>query len=375
MESDGENYPDEVVENSTEVELDSESVDEGGFDSEASRRDELLEWNPHDYLESFSARRVSLSSGFLRSKPERWMPSIATQWLTLAHSLGVKLQILECVPSLGPAPRLAELYCGTLNGHLIGIGMGQDILDIISHTDMGVETGMVGQYVYEYLARRLFSSLTLSWMGFGEENQSVFLGLPPKGIDPFLNEVTCGVRLSVLVGDRAGTVWIALSDALVEDLDGLWKRQLHSTSGAQVGQITVDCELISIAIPDDEVFDFTKPGASVDLEIPVSDLVTLKVNGRPWLQGRLCLVEGRYAVEVSSRKARDTAYEEGLTEIAVRLTQFSLSREKFAEVSQPQSIIEGSQEASDRVGLWIGDNEIANAALKVYQGRFAIAVF
>jgi hypothetical protein len=343
---------------------------------EQSYSDSLLsEWHPKDYLLNYSFAEAKYSSGFLRSKPQNWFPSIATQWLTLAHSLGIELSVIDCVPSLKPLDKIAHLFCGSLDGNLIGVGISDDLVKIISETELGFDSKIIDIYIYEYLCRRLFSSITIAWIGKNVNSRAVFLGLPPEGSKKFLEKHPYGVQLVVKLGDQTGSVWLALSYEMVDEIDQLYRKQIKSVANVPSGKITIDCEIASLFIQEDQVFDYTKSGASVDLEIPLSDEVLIKINQKPIAIGRICTVDKFFAVEIVSKKVKPIIPTENHIEVNVRFPAIIIDSAKYAELLQLKSIIVSDNIASDHVTLTIDKEEIATASLKIYQGRLAVAVY
>ncbi len=55
---------------------------ESGAENTASS---LIAWDPFRYLRRMDNKEVELSRGFLRSRPEKWLPGFGAQWLPLAH--------------------------------------------------------------------------------------------------------------------------------------------------------------------------------------------------------------------------------------------------------------------------------------------------
>ncbi len=149
----------------------------------------LTPWEPQRYLRRVSAQQVKFARGFLRCRPERWFPGFAAQWLPLAHSLGIELRIVEVQPFMGVPRGLDHGYCATVDGEAMAILLDIASAKVLRDAFVPGAPDSSHPVMIEYLARRLLSSLALSWSGpqasavrFGDEGAD-FVGQVPHDED------------------------------------------------------------------------------------------------------------------------------------------------------------------------------------------------
>lgn len=333
----------------------------------------LSEWSPFERLRTVSAEFAHYSSGFLRSRPERWVPNFASQWLTLAHSLGIELRVIEVVPSLRAPTNLGTLFVGSFAGESVGLAFDSESETSVIKA-IAPDSPQVSSLALEYVARRLFSSLVMSWNGPQQDKRSIFKGIVSQRSDQFLSGQEAGIKIGFSLDGRGGLIWISLSKALVEQFDGLWKRQVRSTSKMPKEGAVLQVEVAQLGIPTDELSHYVVPGAVVELETPVTDYITLRVADRPWLMSRLCLVGNNFGLEISSKTASEPADVEGVQRVSIRLGDFHVDMNSLSECSQAGAILKTTLPANNVVKLYSNNAVIGRARLQTYGGSFALTV-
>jgi flagellar motor switch/type III secretory pathway protein FliN len=223
--------------------------------------------------------------------------------------------------------------------------------------------------VLEYLARRFFASLAMSWSG---PESSVVQFDSQAGSHPI--EVAGVVKLSASVNGETVSIWLSLGKALVERLDGLWRRQIQSTGKVQEGASVLNIEVSQLAVPPTMLVEYLKSGTVVDLEVAIGDSVTLRAGNKAWQSARLCDVDGKVGFEVLPGPAPAAALPDGTTRLSIQFGSLHLEPSAFAELGQPGAIVLTQIPLSDTVQLVINGEKVGTANLCCYQGRFAITV-
>lgn len=325
-------------------------------------------WDPNRYLRQVDMAEASLSRGFLRCRPEKWFPGIAAHWLPLAHSLGVDLKVIEVKPVLSAPKGLSLSYAATVDDEPLAFLLDEEAANSILETVSPGGGRTASQLVLEYLARRLLSSLELSWSG------------PESSVVQFDSEMSvaairprAAVKLTVAFNNTHCVLWIVLGKLLVDRLDGLWRRQVQAANRSE-GSRLVHLEISQLAVPPSMLSEYTKAGALIDLEIPVSDTVALYDKNAPWLPVRLCRIEDKLGFEVVSGPVTPAKLPQGTTRLAIELGGFELSEGQSAELSQIGAIWQSTLAVSNNVSLVINQERVAVGELCTFEGRFAVKV-
>jgi flagellar motor switch/type III secretory pathway protein FliN len=182
------------------------------------------------------------------------------------------------------------------------------------------------------------------------------------------------VKLLYSLDGQLGFMWLGLGPKTVDKFDGLWKRQVRSTTKIPKEGAVLQLEIAQLGIPVHEVSNYTQPGAVIELEAPVSDYVTLRVGNKPWLMARLCLVGERFALEMTSRTPTDVGDQEGFQRVSIRLGDCQIDVNSLSEGSQAGAVLETPLKVSNEVKLVSNNAVIAKAELQVYGETFALTV-
>lgn len=334
----------------------------------------LIQWQPYNYLRVLSADRANYSGGFLSSRPQKWFPSIAAQWLPLTMSLGVEVRLQDVEPDLVPPQNLGTTYVGEFGGEVVGITFERETESLIAEHVIANSTGISRSILIEYMARRLFSSLALSWSGPQSDDLTVFRGISSEPTYQFLKSQVGGIKIKLTVDDREVVVWISLGRKLVDQIDGLWKRQQRSATRTFREGASIEFEVARIGVPVGEVQNFLQSGVVVELETPVDDKVLVRSAGKPWAIGRLCIIGDYFGVELLSRTVPEDISYDDIEIVSVRFTQISMDTTGLAELAQIGAILPTLIPVSGEVELVVSGRVVAKALLADYQGGFAVTV-
>lgn len=329
----------------------------------------LSPWDPKRALRRIDPLHVRLSRGFLRCRPEKWFPGFSAQWLPLAHALGAEIRFIEVQPFLGAPHGLEIGFVGAIDEDPIALMLDLNSARVLREAFIPGAGEDVSDVLLEYLARRLLGSLAISWSG-PESSQVKF----QREVSSQAVQCAGAVKLSFSVNGSQCSVWLLLGLQTVERLDGLWTRQLRSSTRNLDRQEEIVIEVSQLAVTPQMLVDYVRPGTVIDLEVPVSDLVTLRNQGKAWLPARLCSVDGALACETIVGTPPAGALPEGATRLSIELGSFMLGAGELTNASQIGAIYDSAVQASNLVRMVVNGEKVAEATLCTYEGRFAVSV-
>lgn len=329
----------------------------------------IVPWDPRRALRKVDSDEARLSRGFLRCRPERWFPGFPAHWLPLAHSLGIEFKVLEVKPVLGPPRGLKRGFFCSVDDEPLGIYLDDISSSVILETVVPGANSHAVDIVGEYLARRLLVSLESSWSG----PESAVVRFETER-DPLSVRTAGAVKFTVDVNGSHSVIWIVLGKMLVERLDGLWRRQIRSSAKSGDGQMDLQAEVAQLAVPPAMLVEYLKAGTIIDLEIPLTDQVTLRLDGKPWLPARMCDIGGKFGIEVLPGPVTSSTVPEGSTRLSIVASQCVTDGLQIAEIAQMGAYWEMETPLSDVVAMVINRDRVAEAKLCSFEGRFALSV-
>jgi hypothetical protein len=294
----------------------------------------------------------------------------------MAHSLGVEIKVSAVEPVIfsgsGAKSRPADLklgYAATVDDEPFAIHLDGKSAQVLADAFVP-RAGQPGmELTLEYLARRLLGSLATSWSG------------PESSVVQFNADNDASrisgagwVKLELQINGSPATVWLLCGKVLVERLDGLWRRQVRSSARQHEHTIEAGLEIVQLAVPPAMLVDYTTSGTVVDLEIGVSDHVTLRSQGKPWMPARIFDVGGRFGVQIVSSPLPSAALPEGTTRLSIQFGTVRFDAATASELVQPGAMYETDLAVSDSVNLVINNEKVGSARLCVFEGRFAMTV-
>jgi hypothetical protein len=335
--------------------------------SEEQDNVELASWEPERHLRSVSTGDVKLSRGFLRARPERWFPSMSSQWAPLAHALGIELRLVEVKTASRMPEGVFEAYYGLIDEEPCVLRIDQSSIQNLMESIGPGAPAKTTRFVVEYAMRRLLVTLGSSWTG----PQAATIRFTPDA--PPCDDLGV-IKLSLMLNDAPVTIWLSLGNVAVEKLDTLWRKQVQSAARQpQAGVLHI--EVAQLAVPPSMLVDYLAPGAPIDLEVLVSDSATLRLGGKPWLPVRLLNINGNLGVEVIAGPVQTpTSVPEGTTRMSIEIGQFKANAPEVAELGQVGAILDTKAPLSNQVQLVINEEKVGDATLCVYEGRFAVTV-
>jgi len=336
---------------------------------ESSEDVELTPWEPNGLLRRVDRREVELSRGFLRSKPERWVPNLMLHWTPLIHSVGADIRIIEVRPILNP-PQMAEQgVMLALGKHFIVVGADSSFQSSILDAIVPDSTPKARSVVLEYLGRRLLGSLAISWGGQETGRVRVF-----GGIQVDSHEYGGAVKIVAMINGRPATLFLFLSGTLVDELDRLWRLELLSLNRAAPSAQKAFFEIAQLAVPPAALSEYLRSGQAVDLDVAMSDNFVLRIGDSTSISARMCEVESNLGCEVVLIKSPPPAFPEGFDRFSVVFGTIDCDSTMIAEWCQPGVVIDTGLPLGDRIELWVNGVKSGKGVLRSYKGRFAVEV-
>lgn len=326
-------------------------------------------WEPRRTLRRVDPVDARLSRGFLRCHPEKWFPGFAAHWLPVTHALACEARLAEVKPVMVRPSAGDASFVGSVDGELLLLSVDAESAKALGEEFLPGSAAQASAAMVEYLMRRLLSTLALSWSG----PESSTVRFEPD-VSPSDVHVVASVRVCVNVNSVLCTVLIGLGQRMVDTFDGLWRRQVQSSSRVPQGSSPVRIELAQLAIPPQMLSDYLLKGTVIDLEIKASDSVTLRVGNRPWMPARLVAVGGVYGCEMIPGAISTPTVPEGTTRLSVELGTLTIDAQGIAELGQAGAVLVTELPLSERVSLVINQEKVGEGRLCVYEGRFALEV-
>jgi hypothetical protein len=338
------------------------------------QQEPILEvWQWRTSLQPIDLSALKLAKGFLRSRPERWFPQLASEWLPLFHSLSSELRVTEVTPERSVPEGLELGYGGSIDNESFGLFFDREAIR------MAIDVVVPGAYpenrdiVLEYLARRILATLKSTWVG-SEAIELLF----DKRIDPFSIPIAGAVKVSFTIHGNEATIWLGLGKSVVERLDAMWKRQNQpvqkTTTQVPSGVMTVFFEVAQLAVPPADLVQYTQPDTKIDLEVPLSDTIFIRTSERLLGSARMFQSDGKLAVETISMNPVQPILPEGMTRISVVLGKINVDSAVVQENVSPGTVWDTGIKLSDLVDMYLNGEIIARGKLSVYDDRFALNV-
>lgn len=182
------------------------------------------------------------------------------------------------------------------------------------------------------------------------------------------------IRFSFSMNNTPCGVFVILGAKLVDKLDGLWRRQIHSAVRNSPSSGVLRLEVAQLGVPPHMLTEYLSSGTVIDLEVPVSDLMTVKVGAKPFVSARMVVVDGMFACQTTQAAVVASAPPEGTSRLCVELAAATVDSQVIAELGQPGAMFVTDKAVSERVTLTINQEKVGEAKLCLYQGRFAVEV-
>ena len=354
-----------------------------GFDSAASTASDsgVQSWDPHTSCKNVDSFEIRMSRGFLRSAPARWFPGLNSHWLPILHSTGIEFKVLEVAPLLTSAMidlnELEALGAWFIDDEPLVLYADSASRTTLAQAFIPNSSRYARKTVIEYLCRRVAISLQASWSGMESSRISYDSEF---AYEDFRAQAWIRVRASI--NNEKVVFAFGLGRLLAEKLDGLWRRQIRPGGNSALilnkqqrqGSNTVRFELARLSVAPQSLPAYLKAGSLIDLEIPLSTNLTLKLGEESWLTAALCCCDDRFALETVSLNPSALQVVEGATPLCIEFGSITVDSLTCAELEQPGAMIETGLPVSDLVQLSIRGEKVGRARLVRFEGRFALSI-
>jgi hypothetical protein len=328
-------------------------------------------WEPRRVIRSLDPREARLANGFLRCHPERWFPGFAERWTPLMSVLGGELQVLEIKPTLLLPEESWQCFKGSIEGEGVLIGIEQHTAELFAEEIVpNVSSRVQNAMIVDYLMQRCMAVLGMSQTVSETAGAMIFHGRCSH------DDVAgvAAVRLSLSVNSAPCSVVIALGQELVERMDRLWRRQVHSSSRINSEGGALRFEIAQLGVPPHILSEYVSRGTIIDLEVPVSDSVTLRIGSRLFMPARMVDVDGMLGCQTVQGTAPNLTLPEGTSRLSVEIASVAVDHNVLSELAQVGAVFNTGRPIGSRVVLSINQDRVAEAILSVYQGRYAVEV-
>ncbi len=327
-------------------------------------------WDPRTVLRTLDPREVQLANGFLRCHPERWCPGFGERWAPLVSTLGCDVRISEIKPSLLLPDASSLCYRGSFDRDPIVISIDEESAQAIAE-EVVPRVGAQGfsQHILDYVVQRLVAVLGMCQIVSESAGVAYSGRCEPRDVP-----VAASVKLTCLIQSVPCSIVIGLGQGLVDKMDKLWRRQVHSSTrhGTIEGQLRM--ELAQLGVPPQMLSEYLTKGTVIDLETRVSDALTLRVGHKPFMPARMVDVGGKFACQTLQGIATNITIPEGTSRLSIELAAIPVEPSLIAELAQVGAVVTTDKPIGDAVILSINQERVAEARLCVYQGRYAVEV-
>lgn len=334
----------------------------------------LQMWDPEARLAEAPLNELRFGLGFLRARPQRWFESFGSDWFPLFHGLGAEITVTGIETGFVFPEELDRVTPIEIDGEVGVIGFDRRSEELVCATVAPGLPELASDIVMEYIERRLISTLTRNWSG--PEKLECFY-IPPEKTEAA--EVVGVICLKVLINDQPVSVWFGIGPRAVERLDAMWRDEIVRIRREQLGEIDdalhiVNVEIAELAVPPAMLIDYMRGGTVIDLGLPSSSSVTLRVGERVLARGALCRFNGRFAVKVTELHVPASEVPEATTRVQISIAEVELDSVALLEISQVGAYLPTAAALTDSVSMLISGENVAEARLGELNGRFAINV-
>ncbi len=336
----------------------------------------LVIWDPVTQLKSVRGNEVRYSLGLLRGNPNTWFPSLANHWLPLFHAIGIDVRLVAIERELDFPEALSRISPFEVDGEISVIGCDEPSLRAIVDAVSPGCTGLAADVLFEYLERRLLTSLSKSWAG-REPLHCYYISTEPADSA----EIVASFCLVLEIGGESNRVWLGVGPRLAERLDQFSRVLLNEShphrervSSSESTHERVAVEVTTLAVPPALLIDYLRPGTTIDLQTPAGSGVLLRIGSFPWAQGELRYFNGKYAVEIASLDVPHEEIHPGTTRVSVEIAEAELDPLARLEHSQVGAIVLTKTSIGETCSVVISGEHVASGVLAIAEGRLVLNI-
>jgi flagellar motor switch/type III secretory pathway protein FliN len=330
-------------------------------------------------VESFDWRRVLRSldplearyaNGFLRCHPEKWFPGIGPRWSPVLSALGSDLRVGEIKPTLVLPDAQAICFKAIFGGEAGIVAIDPNSARLIAQEIApGVTNPKDMSVVLEYVVQRFMAIVGMCQAG--TDVAAVEVDGRCSSSDA---KLVGSVKISFSLNSSPLTVLIGVGERVADMMDGLWRRQLHAAARAAHHPGMLRVEVAQLGVPPQMLSEYLLKGTVIDLEVPVSEAITLRIGHKAFMPARLVEVEGRLGCQIIQGSLSNLAVPDGTSRLSIEIASLAADAARLSELGQVGSVLVLDMAPGQQVSIVINQEKVADAKLCVYQGRFAVEV-
>ena len=325
---------------------------------------ELWNFNQLEYIDS---SKINFSSGFLASKPARWIPNFSAHWVPLFQSLNIKVKVISVTPSID-LPKIDQFWVGTFEDEALCINASKEASDVFAKLFLDSQDPMSLDLVQEYLVRRFLTSLTNSWSG---------PSMPPlyyysEGTKNHLN-IQAGIKIVLSINDEMNEFWLLIGPKLLKTLDGLWQRQTSSFNPKQFDYDMLAIEIDRLNVPISDLNKYFEKGSKIAIGFSGNDPVSITSKGEVISLAKLLRSNDSFVVQTIS-PANIPEYKPNMVVISFILGEFSLPTDKLPALSAVGSYLPTNINLTSKIILQIDNKKVAEGSLIFEDDHYFVKV-
>lgn len=332
-------------------------------------------WEPSAELPSVSASEARYSRGFLLRNPMTFFAGLAELWLPLSRTLGLDCKLLSCEARFEAPEKVTRVFSFEANDERNYFSFLDNSEELLAASVVPQIEQVGAEMVLEYLERRLLSSLSLCWRG-GEELHCVYGGQSA----PETMSGSAFVYLQYSIGGSPLSVCFGVGSKLLDTIDRSVRMNLVREAQQLDGHVVSDqlhsisIEIAELAVPPAMLIDYIRSGTVVDLQVPKSNKVLLRVDGELWAEGTLGIFDDSYAVTITSTNPTEQSFADGTTKVRVELAQAELDDSGLITHQQVGAVLLCDSPARPQASLIISGENVARAVVGTIAEGFAVEV-
>ena len=266
---------------------------------------ELIPWEPAHLLRTYSLQEIRFSSGYLLGNYSKCFKSVLGSWLPVLDLAQASLGQVECLPGFQFPGELEFLYVFKKGDEFGLLGIDGQSFRSISQLFLNSDlfSDLAGEFVTEYLARKLLFSFAKAWNPkLGEESKQSevsFHGLTDVGeID-----IEGHLELKIEIGGKDISIHLGLGPELLQQLDH------HLKEDSQISKSHRNKKnLVRLGITvDQRTAKELELGQAVLIEQRLTDPFVAILSDNRRILGKLGQFNQRFAFESLGELAREQA--------------------------------------------------------------------
>ena len=323
-------------------------------------------WN-FNQLEFIDSSKINFSSGFIASKPARWVPNFSAHWVPLFQSLNINVKVISVTPSID-LPKIDQFWVGTFEDEALCLNTNKDTAASIAKLFLNSEDAISISLVQEYLVIRFLTSLSNSWSGPSLPKLYFY----SEGTKNHLN-IQAGIKVVLSIHDEIKELWLLIGPKLLKTLDGLWQRQTSSFASKQFDYDLLALEIDRINVPISDLNKYFEKGNRIAIGFSGNDPVSITSKGEVVSLAKLFRSNDSFVVQTIS-PANIPEYKPNMVVVSFILGEFTLPTEKIPSLTTVGSYLSTNINLSSKIILQIDNKNVAEGSLMFEDDHYFVMV-